>query len=188
MKKVFSFFLFALITSGLFAQTTWESDKAHSQLSFGIVHMGISEVEGLFDDFNATIVADKEDFSDAVFKLNADVASINTGVEMRDNHLRSGDFFDIEKFPNMEFTSTSIEETGENKYKVTGDLSLHGVTQPVSLDVWYRGTVETKNGPVSGFQITGVIDRSDFNIGSGFPASALSDQVRIKFDGEFKKK
>lgn len=187
MKKLMSFILIAFLSTTVFAQTTWKSDKAHSQLSFGITHMGISEVEGLFDEFDAVIVASEEDFSDAVFKLNADVASINTGVEKRDDHLRSADFFNVEKYPEMNFESHSIEEIGENRYKITGDLSLHGITKPVTLEVWYRGTAETQNGPVSGFQITGTLDRSDFNIGPDFPAPMLSDEVRIKFDGEFKK-
>lgn len=187
MKKVHFFILFAFLSTGLFAQDTWTADKAHSQLSFGITHMGISEVEGLFDEFDAVIVTSEDDFSDAVFDVTVDVASINTGVDRRDNHLRSADFFDVEKYPTMTFESQSIEKIGEDKYELTGDLTLHGITKPVTLELWYRGTIEQEKGPVSGFQVTGTLNRSDFNIGEGFPEPALSDEVRIKFDGEFKK-
>ena len=189
MKQLFSLVLIALLGTGSFAQTTWKSDDAHSQVSFGVTHMGISEVEGLFDDFDATIVASEEDFSDASYNVVIDVPSINTGVEMRDNHLRSADFFDAEKYPKMTFVSKSSEKVGEGKYKVTGDLTFHGVTRPVTLDVWYRGTVENpQNGEViSGFEITGDIKRSDFNLGPDFPEAVLSDTVHLDVDAEFKK-
>ena len=131
----------------------------------------------------------KEDFSDAVFELTADASSINTGIEMRDKHLQSPDFFDTEKYPRLSFTSTSIKPAGKDKYKLTGNLTLHGITKPVTLNLWYRGTIEhpMSKAPTSGFQVTGSIKRSDFNLGSGFPAPMLSDEVQIKADGEFSK-
>lgn len=187
MKNVFSFILFAFLSSSIIAQSTWKSDPAHSQASFAITHMGISEVEGVFDNFDATIVASEEDFSDAEFAVDVDLTSIDTHVEMRDNHLKSADFFNVEKYPNMTFKSSSIEEIADNKYKVTGDLTFHGVTNPVVLDVWYRGTIETEKDTTAGFQITGTINRSDFNLGTGFPEAVLSDEVKIKVDAEFKK-
>lgn len=188
MKKVLSFVFVAFLSTNVFAQTTWTADKAHSQASFGITHLGISEIEGLFRDFDATIVASEEDFSDAQYNVEIDVSSLDTGIEMRDNHLRNADFFEVEKHPTMTFVSNSSEKVSDGKYRVTGDLSFHRVTKPVTLDVWYRGTVENPgNGDViSGFQVTGTINRSDFNLGSGFPEAVLGDEVRIKFDGEFK--
>ena len=188
MKNIFSFVLIAFLSSSIFAQTTWKADPAHSQVSFGITHLGISEVEGLFDTFDATIEASEEDFSDAEFDVVIDVASVNTGVDRRDNHLRSPDFFDVEKHPKMTFDSKFVEEVADNKYRVNGDLTLHGITKPVALDVWYRGTIENpQSGELtSGFQITGTINRSDFNIGPDFPEPVLSDEVKIKVDGEFK--
>lgn len=190
MKKVSLFVLFALLSTSIFAQTTWTADKAHSQVSFAITHLGISEVEGLFRDFEATIVASEEDFSDAEYNVVIDMNSVDTGIEMRDNHLKTPDFFDVEKYPKMTFESTSSKKVSEGKYKVTGDLTFHGVTKPVTLDVWYRGTIaHPQNGePVAGFQITGTVNRSDFNIGAGFPEPALSDEVKIKVDAEFQKK
>lgn len=187
MKKVFLFILFAFLSTGIFAQTTWTADKAHSQVSFGIEHLGISEIEGLFRTFDASIVTSKEDFSDASFDVTIDVNSVDTGIERRDNHLRNADFFEVETYPSMTFKSTKVEKVSEGKYKVTGDLTFHGVTKPVTLDVWHRGTITNDKGSTAGFQVTGSIKRSDFNFGSGFPEAVLSDEVKIKVDGEFKK-
>jgi polyisoprenoid-binding protein YceI len=149
--------------------------------------MGISDVDGLFSKFAASATATKADFSDAVFELSVDVPSINTQVEMRDNHLRSADFFEVETYPSMTFKSTSIRKVSKDKYKLTGNLTLHGITKPVTMDLWYRGTNvdEKAKKSTSGFQLTGVIKRSDFNIGPKFPAPVLSDEVKIKADGEF---
>lgn len=187
MKNVISFVFIAFLSLSVFAQSTWKSDKNHSQVSFAIVHSGISEVEGVFDVFDATIITSEEDFSDAQFAMNIDVASIDTQIEMRDNHLKSPDFFDVEKYPKMNFNSTSIEEMSDDHYKVVGDLSLHGITKPVTLNVWYRGTNTSPKGSTAGFQITGTILRSDFNIGPDFPEPALSNEVKLKVDAEFKK-
>jgi polyisoprenoid-binding protein YceI len=174
----------------LFAFTTpanWNVDNAHSKLAFTVTHLGISDVSGLFKNFDVKVTASKEDFSDAVFELSADAASVNTEVEMRDNHLKSADFFDAAKYPKLTFKSTSIKPAGKDLYKLTGDLSLHGITKQVTMDLLYRGTVENpmSKKPTSGFQVTGTIRRSDFGIGEKFPAAMISDEVRIKADGEF---
>lgn len=190
MKKVLSFLIVAFLsTSFLLAQSTWKVDKAHAKLGFSVVHMGISDVTGLFNDFDATIASSEEDFSDAVFELTVNVGSIDTEVERRDNHLKSGDFFEVEKYPTMTFKSTSIKKAGKNKYKLTGNLTLHGVTKPVTMELWYRGKVENPQSKAvsAGFQLTGTLKRSDFNIGSNFPEAAISDEVKIKADGEFVK-
>jgi polyisoprenoid-binding protein YceI len=129
----------------------------------------------------------KADFSDAVVELTAKTASIDTRVEARNNHLKSADFFDAEKYPTLNFTSTSLKKSGKNKYKLSGNLTLHGVTKPVTMDFLYKGTVENpmSKKQTAGFQVTGVIKRSDFNLGNGFPPPMISDEVRIKADGEF---
>lgn len=190
MKKLFSLLIVAFISTSLFAQTTWNADPMHSKLTFGITHLGISEIDGLFNKFQASATTGKADFSDAVFELSVEVPSINTQVEMRDNHLRSADFFEVEKYPAMTFKSNSIKTVSKDKYKLSGDLTLHGITKPVTMDLWYRGTIEDAKSKKStaGFQLTGTIKRSDFNIGPKFPAPMLSDEVRIKADGEFVKK
>ncbi|HRE50747.1 MAG TPA: YceI family protein [Flavitalea sp.] len=187
MQKLFSFLTLAFISATVFAQTTWKSDPAHSKLAFTVTHLGIADVSGLFKTFEAAVTNAKDDFSDAVIELTADLASIDTEVEMRDNHLKSEDFFDVAKHPKMSFKSASIKKSGENKYKLTGDLTLHGVTKPVTVDLWYRGSLvnPASKALTAGFQVTGTIKRSDFGIGPKFPAPAISDEVKIKADGEF---
>ncbi len=188
-KKIIPLFLaLFLVSTSLFAQTTWKVDNPHAKVTFSTVHNTISDIEGLFNSFDATITASEEDFSDAVFKLTIDAASIDTEVDARDDHLRSADFFHVEKYPTITFKSTSIEETGEeNRYKLTGKLTMHGVTKPVTMDMWYRGTIENpQNGAVTaGIQITGTLSRSAFDIGTKFPEFLISDEVVIKADGEF---
>jgi len=178
---------FFLVTAFTTLNTIWENDDPHSQLGFTVSHLGIADVSGTFNDFDVTVNASKPDFSDAVFELTAKVASIDTRVEARDNHLKSADFFDAEKYPTLQFKSTGIKKAGKDQYKLTGSLTLRGVTKPVTMDLKYKGTVENamNKKQTAGFQVTGVIKRSDFNLGSGFPAPMISDEVRIKADGEF---
>jgi polyisoprenoid-binding protein YceI len=187
MKNVFSLLFVALISTSAFAQTSWNVDNAHAKLAFSTVHLGISDVSGHFNEFDATIVAAEEDFSDAVFELTVKVASIDTEVGMRDDHLRSPDFFEVEKYPEMTYKSTSIKKAGQDRYTLTGDLTLHGVTKPVTMELWYRGTIENQQSKAitSGFQVTGTIKRSDFNVGPKFPFGMISDEVAIQADGEF---
>ena len=188
MKKVtivLSAFFFLTAFTAL--NNIWKSDVAHSQLGFTVKHLGISEISGTFNEFDVTVNTSKPDFSDAVFELSANVGSIDTRVEARDNHLKSADFFDAAKYPTLNFKSTSIKKAGNNKYKLSGNLTLHGVTKPVTMDLEYKGTVENpmSKKQTAGFQVTGLIKRSDFNLGSSFPAAVISDEVRIKADGEF---
>jgi polyisoprenoid-binding protein YceI len=187
MKKLLFLLSAVLLQTVSFAQQTWKSDKAHSHLGFSVTHFGISDVSGSFKSFTATATGTKADFSDAVFTLTADIASISTESDARDTHLKSADFFDAATFPTLSFKSTSITKVSDGKYTLTGDLTLHGVTKSVSLDLWYRGTITNPMSklPTAGFQLTGTIKRSDFNIGSKFPSAMLSDDIAIKADGEF---
>lgn len=189
MKKGLFAIAFLAVTTAFTAVTAWKNDKAHSQLQFTVTHLGISEVSGTFNDFDVTVQSEKADFSDAVFELNAKVASIDTRVEQRNNHLKSPDFFDAEQYPEITFKSTSIRKEGKNKYKLSGDLTLHGVTRPVTLDLAYKGTTVNpmSKAETAGFQLTGTIKRSDFGVGGNFPAAVVSDLVQIKADGEFSK-
>ena len=186
MKQILFSALLAVSSLTGFAQT-WKSDKAHSQLKFDITHLGISTVSGAFTDFDATITSAKPDFSDASFSLTAKTASINTGVEKRNDHLKSPDFFDAAANPELNFKSTSFKKVSESKYQLTGDLTMHGVTKPVSLDLIYRGTVTNPSSKkaVAGFRATGTIKRSDFGIGPKFQVPLLSEEVIITADGEF---
>jgi polyisoprenoid-binding protein YceI len=188
MKKITLFLSILLLSMGAFAQTTWKADPYHSKLGFTVTHLGIADVPSHFGTYDVTITSSKPDFSDAVLELTAQTASIDTRVEPRDKHLKSADFFHVEKYPAMTFKSTSIKKVGKDKYDLTGNLTLLGVTKPVTVTMVHRGTTanpNAKGAPVAGIQITGTIKRSDFGVGTGFPASMISNEVQIKADGEF---
>ena len=189
MKRIVVFIAAILFSSTLFAQTTiWKDDPWHSKPTFTITHQGFSSVFGLFQKFDVSIISSKPDFSDAVFTLSADVSSVNTEVKMRDDDLRSPNFFDVAKYPVMTFKSTSIINTTsmKDRFKIIGNLTLHGVTRIVTMDLWYRGTHDDamSKKTKAGFQVTGTINRSDFNVGPVDPFD-ISNDIMIKADGEF---
>ncbi|PSL45390.1 polyisoprenoid-binding protein YceI [Chitinophaga niastensis] len=187
MMKTTSIIASLLILSATTFAQSWTVDKVHSRLGYGVTHMGISESEGSFKDYTAKITSSKEDFSDAVVELTANVASINTENEQRDGHLKSPDFFDAAKYPTLTFKSTSFKKVGDKQYKVTGDLTLHGVTKPVTLDVVLNGTTTNpmSKKTVAGFKITGTIKRADFGVAAGMPTAMLGDEVAIRANTEF---
>ncbi|QNK61255.1 YceI family protein [Pedobacter sp. PAMC26386] len=192
MKKLLVL-LFAASTA-LFAfksvtVNTWTADKSHSKLGFVVTHLMITDVEGSFKNFESTITASTDDFSDAVVTLTADVNSVNTEDEKRDGHLKSADFFDAAKFPKLTFKSTSVKKLSGNKFKVTGLLSLHGVTKPVTLDATLRGvtTNPMSKKATAGFKVTGTIKRADFALGSKYPNAMLSDDITLNANTEFVK-
>lgn len=187
MKKTFVLAVFVLSSLAASAQTTWINDPAHSRLGFVVKHLTISEIDGRFADFSVKVVTSEEDYSDAQIEVVAQVGSIDTDVEARDNHLRSADFFDAEKYPVLTFKSTSLQLSSDNKGKLYGDLTFHGVTRPVVLDVHYFGSVvnSMNNAQTAGFKITGEIKRSDFNLGPNFSEAVISDKVKIIANAEF---
>jgi polyisoprenoid-binding protein YceI len=191
MKKtlITLFTAVALLAFKPIADGTWTVDSAHSKLGFSITHMMVSDVDGTFKNFTATITSSKDDFSDAVVELSADVNSVSTDNEARDKHIKNPDFFDVAKYPKMTFKSTSFKKTGDKTYKVTGDLTLKGVTKSVVLDATFRGvyTSQQTKKPVAGFKVSGTIKRKDFGIGANFPTAALSDEVVLTANTEFAK-
>lgn len=190
MKKIAFAAAALLFNIAVFAQTNWKSDINHSKLTFTITHLGISDVAGLFNDFEVTVTSSKDDFSDAVFEMKAKTASINTQIEARDNHLKTADFFDVATYPEINFKSTGIKKgSSKDHYIVSGNLTMHGVTKPVTMSLWYRGTTTNpmSKATTAGFQLTGTLNRTDFGIGPKFPPPMLSNEVTIKADGEFVK-
>src|SRR5664279_4973777 len=131
MKKLFFAVILFVYASSYAQSTTWKNDKMHSKLTFTVTHLLVSDVDGLFKNFDVTIIASKPNFSDAVIELSADASSINTEVEMRDKDLKSANFFDVATYPKITFKSNSIQPDGQNKYKLTGNLTMNGVTKPV---------------------------------------------------------
>ena len=161
----------------------WSNDAAHSRLGFSIQHMGITDVNGEFKKFDVKINAPGGDFSLATIEMTAESSSIYTGIEMRDNHLKTADFFDVEKYPKLSFTSTKVSKVKKDVYQVSGNLTMHGVTKPVILTANHNGTVKSEAGKnVAGFKLSGVVKRSDFSVGQ--PSSGLSDEVKLLCDLE----
>lgn len=170
-------------------QSAWYLDSNHSQLGFSIALLNISDVEGTFKIKEAVITAPKEDFADASLVMQAETKSIHTGIEARDAHLRTPDFFDADKYPTIIFKSTAFKKTTGGRYQVTGDLSMHGITKQVVLDATAKTVVHpvTKK-TVTGFRVTGSIRRSDFGISPATPADMLSNEVMIRANVQFEKK
>lgn len=164
MKKLFlvSVLLVGVTATGLAAE--WKLDKAHSQITFSIKHMVISEVAGRFGDFDVTVTSSKDDFTDATIEAVIRVNSISTGVERRDNHLKSDDFFNAEKFPEIRFKSTSIEKTGENTYKIHGDLTIRDVTKRVTFDAILNGVLKMGDQVRAGWKAILVVNRFDYGL------------------------
>ncbi len=147
------------------AQTSWTLDKSHSGMKFSVKHLVISDVEGSFKSFNGAVSAKDDTFADAKIEFSADVASVNTEDEKRDGHLKSDDFFNAEKFPQMKFVSKTFKAAGKGKYKLTGDLTIRDVTKTVTFDVDFGGIVKDPWGNTkAGFKATTSINRFDYNL------------------------
>lgn len=143
---------------------TWIIDGAHSDIGFKIKHLVISTVRGNFKTFEGTIKTIDETFNGAEIQFSADIKSINTHNEDRDKHLAASDMFDAEHFPKLTFVSTSVTQTGE-QLAVVGDLTLKGITKSIELSAIYNGTtVGAYGGNVAAFEVTGSINRQDFNL------------------------
>ncbi|GAC1422273.1 MAG: YceI family protein [Flavisolibacter sp.] len=183
ISLIFATILFATVS---FEQRTYTIDKYHSRLGFSATHFGISHVEGNFKTFDATLQANKEDLSDAVITLNADVNSINTEVEYRDNDLKSPNYFDAAKFPTLTFRSTSFKKVNGKNYELSGNMTIHGVTKPVVFNVVFNGTAITAmKKPTAGFTITGLLNRLDYGIGSSPLTSGVSNEIELRSNVEF---
>jgi polyisoprenoid-binding protein YceI len=143
----------------------WTVDPSHSEVQFKVKHLVISTVTGNFGSYEGTVETPNGDFEEADVTFSADIDSITTNQEDRDNHLKSDDFFNAEKYPQLTFKSTSIDKVGDQQYQLTGDLTIRDVTKEVTLDVLHGGTVEDHLGNTkAGFEIEGAIDRKEFDL------------------------
>lgn len=146
-------------------KSLWNVDTMHSEITFKVKHLVISTVTGKFNAFDASMEAESEDFDNASISFSADINSIDTGVEDRDNHLKSDDFFNAEQFPKMTFKSSSFTKTGEGTFKLIGDLTIRDITKEVTLDVDHGGVVVDPYGQTkAGFEISGTINRKEFGL------------------------
>lgn len=160
-------------------------DPAHSEVNFKIRHLMISNVSGSFKAFSGTASTTQADFNNAKFSFEAEIASITTGSEQRDEHLKSAEFFDVATFPKMSFESTSFVKKGGDEYTLTGDLTMHGVTKPITLEVEYNGEMQDFYGNTKvGFEIKGKIDRKEYGLEWGGVTEAggvvLGDDVKLE--------
>jgi len=149
------------------AQSKWALDPAHSEVTFKVKHLMISTVTGKFDKFDVQVEAGKEDFTDGKVIFTADTASVNTGNEQRDGHLKSGDFFDAENFPQIKFVSRSFKKS-DNKgdYTLEGDLTIKETSKPITIPVEYGGTVRDPWGNTkAAFSIDMKLNRKEFGLG-----------------------
>ncbi len=145
--------------------TKWSIDKMHSEVQFKARHLVISTVSGQFNEFDAGLEVEGDDLENARAWFTADVNSVATGVSDRDNHLKSDDFFNADKYPQIKFESTQIEKTGDQEYQMTGNLTIRDITKKITLNVEYGGTMQDPYGNTkAGFEISGKINRHDFGL------------------------
>ncbi|HBG41504.1 MAG TPA: polyisoprenoid-binding protein [Porphyromonadaceae bacterium] len=188
MKKTTFLLVFFLLGIALMAQSTYKVDPAHTSINFKVKHLGITFVQGKFEKFDGAITGEPDKVEQARIYFNVETNSINTSVEARDNHLKSADFFDVEKFPAMTFESTGIEKVDDQNYKLNGILAIKDVSKPVTFDVKYGGTVTGQDGVQTvGFVATTTINRLDYNVAYDPDAATIGKDVVITLFLEFKK-
>ncbi len=173
-------------------KTNWKIDTLHSQIGFKVKHMMITNVTGTFDQFDASIEVEDDDFTTAQFSFNANVDSINTGVADRDAHLKSEDFFNAASHPNLSFKSTGVKKISENDYEIHGDITLREVTKSIVLKADFGGVVIDPYGQTkTGFSIEGKIKRSEFGLTWSAITEAgsivVSDEVKLHCEIQFVK-
>jgi polyisoprenoid-binding protein YceI len=169
------------------ATETWKVDPVHSSIAFSVRHLMISKVHGNFKSWSGTLVVDEANPSASSTEVEIDAASIDTKEQQRDDHLRSPDFLDVQKFPRITFRSTRIEKLSDQEYRVTGDFTVHGVTRPVVLQAEYFGrTKDPWGGERIGFAAKTSIDRKDYGLTFNMPLEGggvvVGDKVEINLD------
>jgi Uncharacterized conserved protein len=167
--------------------STYKIDPAHSEITFKVKHLMISNVTGSFTKFDGELIADKDDFSDAKISFSADINSINTNAADRDGHLKSPDFFDAEKYPTLNFVSTEFKKAGGSEYKLLGNLTIKDVTKPIELNAEFLGTATDPWGNAkAGFEVSGKINRTEFgltwNAALETGGVLVSEDVKLQFN------
>ena len=173
-------------------KTKWTIDPTHSEIQFKIKHLVISTVTGNFGKFSGDVETDGDSFDNASVHFTVDVNSINTGNEQRDGHLKSPDFFDAASHPTADFVSTGVAKTGDNTFKLKGNLTIRGTTKPIELDVEFGGIMKDPYGNIkAGFEVTGKINRKEFGLQWHAVTEAggvvVSDEVKILANVQFAK-
>jgi polyisoprenoid-binding protein YceI len=176
-------------TSAVARTHTWHFDTSHTEAGFAVRHLMISTVKGHFHGVTGSVTTEDDDFTTAKVDLTIDATTVNTRDIARDAHLRSADFFDVERFPALTFKSRTVKRSGKDRYTVTGELSIRGVTREVSLDVDAHGLVKDPWGnEKAGFSATGQINRKDFglvwNMALETGGVLVGDDVKLHLDVE----
>jgi polyisoprenoid-binding protein YceI len=171
---------------------TYKIDPDHSDIMFKVKHLMISTVTGIFKKFDATLEVNEDDLNQAQVTFEADITSVDTKNEQRDGHLKSDDFFNAEKFPKMTFKSTSIEKTGDDEYRLIGDLTIRDITKPVELKVEYNGKTKDPWGQERmGFEVSGKINRREYGLKWSAVTEAgglvVADDVKLAMNVEMVK-
>jgi polyisoprenoid-binding protein YceI len=169
--------------------TTWKIDNMHSQIGFKVKHLVVTNVSGIFGKFDATMEWSGKDLTDAKVNFSAQTDSISTGNEQRDGHLKTDDFFNSAKYPEIKFESKKVNKSDEHNYTLEGMLTIRDITKPITLNVVYGGTVKNAyNMTVAGFEISGKINRRDFRLKWSAATEAghivVSDEVRLDLTAE----
>jgi polyisoprenoid-binding protein YceI len=169
--------------------TTWNIDSSHSGVHFSVRHMVVAKVRGAFNRWRGTVQFDEQNPAASQVSVEIDAASIDTREEKRDGHLRSADFFDVERYPTLSFQSTKVEPLGEDRYRVTGDLTIHGTTKQVELAATNLGRGKDPWGNERiGFEASTVINRKDFGLNWNQALEAggvlVGDKIEIALDVE----
>lgn len=170
--------------------TLWKIDPSHSEIQFKVKHLVISTVTGSFDSHEGTIEAEGDDFDNAEAAFTADIDSISTNSEDRDQHLKSDDFFNAEDYPRLKFKSTNFEKVGDGKYRVTGEMTIRDITREIELDAVHGGTVTDPYGQTkAGFKLTGSINRKEFGLSWSAVTEAgnvvVGDEVKLQLNAQF---
>lgn len=169
------------------AKTTWVIDPSHSEIAFKVKHLMISNVKGSFDEFSGQLVTEGDDFSTSEINFQINPSSINTGAVDRDGHLKSPDFFDVENFKEITFTSGTLAKNGEDEFALTGNLTIKEFSQPVKLNVEFGGLMTDPWGNVkAGFTLEGKINRKDFGLTWNAALEAggvlVADEIKLNLE------
>ncbi len=188
MFKLYS--ISTILFFNIMATTNWNLDSAHSEVTFKVKHLVISTVSGKFKQFSSAVSTEGDDFTQAQIKFDIDANSIDTGMEMRDNHLRGDDFFNAEAFPTLQFVSTGVRSLGGSDYAIDGNLTVRDVTKPITLKAEFGGIAVDPYGQTkAGFEVEGKINRQEFNLTWNALTEAggavVSDEVKFQANVQY---
>jgi polyisoprenoid-binding protein YceI len=172
------------------ASTTWNLDAAHSEVTFKVKHLVISTVSGQFKSFSSAVSTEGDDFTTAKISFEIDATSVDTGMEMRDNHLRGDDFFNAEAFPKILFNATAIRKSGDSDFEIDGHLTIRDITKPVTLKAEFGGIAKDPYGQIkAGFEVEGKIKRQEFgltwNALTEAGGAVVSDEVKFQANVQY---